>query len=58
MLLQQCPLPCRSMRSVILEINERMVMDVGCPDQHACGCDGRINEQGTRTIGQGFDETT
>lgn len=58
MLLQQCPLPCRSMRSVTLEIEDRMVIDVECLDQHACGCDGRVNGQGTRTIGQGFDETT
>ena len=46
------------MRSMTLEIEERMVIDVECVDQHACGCDGRVNGQGTRTIGQGFDETT
>jgi hypothetical protein len=58
MLLQQFPLPCRSMRSVTLEIEDRMVIDVECLDQHACGRDGRVNGQGTRTIDQGFDETT
>ena len=45
MLLQQCPLPCRSMRSVTLEIDERMVIDVECLDQHACGCGGRVNDR-------------